>query len=121
MSPWSRSESIAIADITGVGDTPQLASRLGANYPNPFNPVTTIPYTVGETGGTAQLASVSLRIYNVAGQAVATLVDKQLAPGVYEATWNGMTATGDPLPSGVYLISLETRHGTQSRKAVLIR
>ena len=122
LSFWSGSETIAIADITAIGDTPQLASRLGANYPNPFNPVTKIPYTIGETSGITRPAAVSLRIYNVAGQAVATLVDRQLAPGVYEATWNGKSATGDPLPSGVYFARLVIA-GEQSftRKLVLLK
>ncbi len=122
VSPWSYSETIAVADITAIGDPPQLASRLGANYPNPFNPTTNIPYTVGETHGSVGPTAVSLRIYNVAGQTVATLVDKQLAPGVYEATWNGKSVTGTPLPSGIYFAQLVIA-GEQSltRKLVLLK
>jgi hypothetical protein len=121
-SLWSFSESIEITDVTGVGDTPLLASRLGANYPNPFNPVTTIPYTVGESPGTGGMVKVRLRIYNVAGQPVATLVDGPAAPGVYRAEWNGRTRAGEPLSSGVYFARLVIGDEQRfTRKLVLLK
>ena len=81
-------------------DTP-AASGLGANYPNPFNSATTIPYQVDAS------APVDLAIYDLAGQLVATLVKNTLAPGSYQARWDGTDAKGNPLASGIYFYRLK--------------
>jgi murein tripeptide amidase MpaA len=122
VSLWSLTRSITIDDLTAVGDTPVLASRLGANYPNPFNPVTRIPYTVGALQGSQQPVRVTLKIYSVAGSRVATLVDRDLSPGVHEAVWKATTDNGAPLASGVYFARL-TVGGEQglTRKLVLLK
>ncbi len=121
-SPWSISRTIVIDDITAVGEAPRLASRLGPNYPNPFNPVTRIPYTVGSTGGDERPVQVRLGIYNVAGGRIATVVDRDLAPGVYEAEWKGVTDTGQPAPSGVYFARLNVGgKEVLTRKLVLLK
>ncbi len=121
-SPWSLSQSITIDNLTGVGDTPVLATRLGANYPNPFNPVTRIPYTVGTSHGTSRAVRVTLAIYNVAGERVATLVDHDVAPGPYEAVWDAKTDNGAPLASGVYFARLTVGSAQAlTRKLVLLK
>lgn len=122
MSLWSVARTITIDDLTAVGDTPVLASRLGANYPNPFNPVTRIPYTVGALHGSQQPVRVTLVIYNVAGECVATLVDREMSPGAYDAVWKATTDNGAPLASGVYFARL-TVGGEQglTRKLVLLK
>jgi carboxypeptidase T len=122
IGPWSLSQSITIEDVTGIGDTPVLATRLGQNYPNPFNPTTRIPYTVGARAGTGRPVAVSLAIYNVAGELVATLVDKPLSPGRYEAVWMGSSDRGAAVASGVYFARLSV--GSESaltRKIVLLK
>jgi hypothetical protein len=119
---WSVSRTITVDDLTGVGDAPVLASRLGANYPNPFNPVTRIPYTVGGRDGVGGAVPVTLRIYDVAGERVATLVDRALPPGPYEAVWNGRANGGAPLPSGVYFARLSVgKDEVFTRKLVLLK
>ena len=121
-SLWSRSETITIDDLTAVDGTPQIASRLGANYPNPFNPVTHIPYTIGTASGAHRNVHVTLRIYNVAGKPVAMVVDKTLPPGIYEAFWKGTGDSGNPLPSGIYFARLTVGSGqTFARKLVLLK
>ncbi len=83
--------------ITGISDAPGLpvSASLSQNYPNPFNPVTTIGYTV-------PLASdVTLRVYDLLGRVVGTLVDGHRSPGAYEAVWRA-----DGHPSGVYFYSI---------------
>jgi len=89
--------------------------ELYANYPNPFNPVTTISYIVGAHHDVPVL--VDLSIYNLLGQKVATLVSERQPAGKYEVQWD---ASG--MASGVYLYKLQTDNGfSQSRKLVLLR
>ena len=83
-----------------VGSLPQTFN-LSQNYPNPFNPTTKIKYDL------PQSAQVSLKVYNVLGQEVATLVNGQQSAGYYEATWNGKNNFGTQASSGVYFYRLE--------------
>ena len=74
---------------------------LSANYPNPFNPVTTINYSVKNAG------NAKIDIYNIAGQHVYTLVDGYHAPGVsYQVTWNSSNQSNIPISSGVYFYKM---------------
>jgi hypothetical protein len=119
---WSLSRSITIEGVTGIGDTPVLASRLGANYPNPFNPTTRIPYTVGASAGAGRPVDVVLAIYNVAGERVATLVDRPVAPGRYEAVWAANSDNGRSVASGVYFVRLTVgSEQALTRKLVLLK
>jgi hypothetical protein len=105
-------------DPTGIGDdTPDLSYRLDANFPNPFNPVTSIRY------GIEQPAVVSLRVYNVAGQLVRTLVDERQTPraGGYSVQWNGTDDRGNHVASGVYFYRLVANDFMKTRKMVLLK
>jgi hypothetical protein len=106
-----------IVDIgSGVDDSPQGFNYLDFNYPNPFNPSTTIRFGVAKAG------PVTLRIYNVRGQLVRTLVDDVRQPGVeHMVTWNGRDDRGRSVASGVYFVRLEASRFTQTRKMVLLR
>ena len=84
--------------------------NLSQNYPNPFNPSTTISYSLVEDG------FVKLAVYNMLGEEVAKLVNKQQKAGRYEVNFN---ATG--LASGVYLYRIETANFTTSRKLVFMK
>jgi hypothetical protein len=85
--------------------------RLNQNYPNPFNPTTTITFEVSRTAG------VSLRVYNMLGQVVSTLVDGVKQPGLYMLTFDAAT-----LPSGVYFYNLATDGAVvQTKKMVLLK
>jgi flagellar hook assembly protein FlgD len=64
--------------------------------PNPFNPATTIRYRL------PRQSRVTLKIYNISGQEIVTLVDSKSAPGTYRARWNGMNARNQVVPSGTY-------------------
>ena len=91
--------------------------RLSQNYPNPFNPETKIKYTVGQiadlSGNETQL---TLKVYDILGRKVKTLVNKHQKPGTYEITFDA----GD-LPSGVYFYRLKARDFADSRKMILMR
>jgi hypothetical protein len=85
--------------------------------PNPFNPRTTIRYRLRSSG------EVCIKIYDVAGRLVRTLVDHAQASSgeEYVVTWNGESDAGRPLPSGVYYYRLATRDADQIRKMLLIK
>ncbi|MCD4650241.1 MAG: T9SS type A sorting domain-containing protein [Candidatus Cloacimonetes bacterium] len=85
------------------------------NYPNPFNPVTTFSYNLAEP------SKVSLKIYNVKGQLVKSLVNKSQKAGTFEVLWNGTDSNGKAVGSGVYLYKLVTNKQIQTGKAVLLK
>lgn len=85
---------------TSPEELPQSFSLL-QNYPNPFNPSTTIRYTIPFTG------KVTICIYNVLGEKVATLVDAFLPPGSHSVIWNPADESGKAVPSGVYFCRIE--------------
>ena len=112
-----------------VSDTPSRARKLatlGPNYPNPFRPDTFIPFVIEDCGGRGGQRAVSLRIYNVLAQLVATPVlygtDKPLANlrlscGEYAAYWDGRTARSRRVAaSGVYVYELVVDGERTSRK-----
>jgi hypothetical protein len=101
---------------TGVKDGPQYVNALSNNYPNPFNPTTTIRYSIKER------AHVSLKVYNVAGQLVRTLVDEVQAPdAIQPVTWDGSNDVGQTVSSGVYFYKLVTKNFSQTKKMVLLK
>jgi hypothetical protein len=101
----------------GLGSGPAVPTNsLLQNYPNPFNPTTTIRYSIAERG------HVSLRVYNVAGQLVKTLVDEVRSPAAIEPyTWDGRNDAGQPVSSGVYFYRLIAKNYTQTKKMVLLK
>ena len=86
---------------------------LGANYPNPFNPATTIPVSVA-----AGADDVGLTIYNVLGQPVRHVWNGPLAAGEHRLVWDGRDAQGQPVAAGVYLYQLQRGDQTRIRKMV---
>ncbi len=107
------------AIYTNVAEEKTLpkAFALFQNHPNPFNPETQIRFQLpGES-------HVKLTIYNISGQLVRTLVNKQMSAGAWTETWDGRNEQGNQVPSGVYLYRLEAEHGqwTRTKKMILIR
>jgi hypothetical protein len=88
---------------------------LRQNYPNPFNPDTWISYGLAEPG------PVTLKIYNITGQLVNTLVDEEQAPGAYRVRWAGRDLHGAPVSSGVYFCWLKAGVFSKAIRMVLIR
>ena len=91
------------------------AYRLAQNFPNPFNPSTTIKFDMREKG------NVTLKIYNVAGQLVKTLVDGVKDAGAYSITWDGTNNLGSRVSSGVYFYKMNTKHFSETKKMVLLK
>jgi hypothetical protein len=84
--------------------------KLEQNYPNPFNPSTKIRYSIPEN------SFVSLRVFNLLGEEIETLVNGEQSAGVYEATLDASHLT-----SGVYIYTLKTKNFTFSKKMILVR
>ena len=116
------SDSVYRFTLTGVQQptstpVPQSLS-LFENYPNPFNPTTTIVFDVPE-GSSA--GGVSLRVFDLLGRHVALLADGPLAPGRHSVVWNGRDAGGRELPTGVYFYRLTGGGKTLSRRMMIAR
>ena len=88
---------------------------LHQNYPNPFNPSTIIKYSVPDVG-TRHTSSVQLKVYDILGKEVATLVNKQQAPGNYSVVFNGFS-----LPSGLYMYKLQAGNFSAVKKMMLLK
>lgn len=102
--------------VTNAGRVVELLPKsftLHQNYPNPFNPATVIRYFLPDE---AARHVVSLRVYNMLGQEVTTLVDAQQEAGEYRVQWNA-----DGLPSGVYYYRLQAGSYSETRKMLLLR
>ena len=105
-----------IGQPTGAGETPTPQQLALENYPNPFNPSTTIRYALPKP------ARVTLTVFDVNGRLVRTLVRDAAKPaGMFEAEWNGTDAAGLPVASGVYFYRLKAGSETLTRKAVLLK
>ncbi len=90
--------------------------ELMQNYPNPFNPTTTIKYSIPSIGDVETQNLASLRIYNILGEEVATLVNKKQLPGNYSVKFNAKN-----LPSGVYFYVLKYGNLSATKKMLLLK
>ncbi len=84
-------------------------------YPNPFNPSTTIEFSVPTPG------PATLRIFDLQGKRVATLVNEALGAGIFRVRWNGKSDDGRDLPSGVYFARVETRKSRASARLMMVK
>ena len=107
--------------VVGVSDEPELISGLPQsaellkNYPNPFNPSTTIVYGVPKSG------SVKLDVFNMLGQRVRTLVDTQHSAGTYEIKWDGTNESGRIVSGGIYFYRLRTGDLSLTKKMLFLK
>lgn len=89
--------------------------NLSQNYPNPFNPLTSIKYQL------PQATDVSLKIYNIMGQEVKTLVSQHQEPGYYQVTWDGTLRDGQPVASGLYIYQLRAGSFMKTHKMMFLK
>lgn len=117
--PNAQSTTIILQVIPSTaGDDPGLipvATALDANYPNPFNPETTIRFATKEAG------DVRINIYNLKGQLVRNLVNDSRKAGFHRALWNGKDDNGRNVSSGIYLYRMETTGFSATRKMMLMK
>jgi len=89
--------------------------NLAQNYPNPFNPSTLIEYRILEPG------NVSLKIFDVLGREVITLVNQEQGNGIYRVEWNGDNDFGVKVSSGIYFYRIESGSFVETKKMMMIR
>ncbi len=102
-------------DTTGAGDDLPGVTRLVGAWPNPFNPTTTLAYTLGRD------ADVRLALYDVQGRRVRTLVAGRQAAGAHQVRWDGRTDQGVRAASGVYFARLSGDGVDQTLKVMLVK
>jgi hypothetical protein len=103
------------AGIAAGGSLADRPVSLAQNRPNPFSPITWIPYAVGSD------TRMSLAVYDVNGRLVTTLVSGDVPAGNHTVSWDGKNSEGHPMAPGIYLCKLETPERTITRKMALMR
>lgn len=111
-----QSDPVTVA-ATAIGEEAEVPTEfaLKANYPNPFNPETTLEFALPKT------SQVILTIYNLTGQRVRELVHSEYPPGYQRVIWDGRDQFGNPVSSGVYIYTLKAGTFSKTRKMILMR
>ncbi|MEJ2634039.1 MAG: T9SS type A sorting domain-containing protein [Calditrichia bacterium] len=110
--------NLPLENITAIGDKKSnvvLTYDLSQNFPNPFNPVTEIRYSVPKT------EKVKIIIYDLLGRHVKTLVNATVTAGKHVTLWNGTNEIGNAVASGVYFYKLQTKNFTRVKKMMLMK
>ena len=135
---------LGTTDVSEEMDTFSLSPKtyhLYQNYPNPFNPSTNISFTVygsqflvhspiytthGKAVDSSQFIvhspiHTTLKVYNILGQLVKTLVDEEKAPGSYNVIWDGKDEDGNQVASGIYFYQLRIKDYCDTKKMILVK
>ncbi len=106
-----------VSDPTAVPLPERVVNSLAQNYPNPFNPTTTIQYSIQAQG------QVRLRVYDVAGRLVRSLVNEVQSPraGGFAVTWDGTDDRGTRVATGIYFYKLTAAGFERTRKMLLLK
>ncbi|MFC2084234.1 M20/M25/M40 family metallo-hydrolase [Bacteroidota bacterium] len=104
-------------ETTSISDNKSLPETfdLFQNYPNPFNPSTTIEFQIPKEN------NVSLKIYNIIGEEIRTLLNEYKKPGYYRVNWNGYDNKGKEVSTGIYFYKLNAGSFSKSQKMILLR
>ena len=108
-------EDTLVINISFRAVLPADQGLLQQNFPNPFNPSTTIKYSV------ASQTRVSLSIYDVRGRLIRSLVNRTHQPGAYSLNWDGLDKAGRPVSSGVYFYRMKSAKYEQTRKMMILK
>ena len=103
------------SSLNELTDRIPIKYALHQNYPNPFNPTTTIKYDLLET------SQVKLSIYNILGEKIRTLVNRNKSAGYKSVVWDGLNDYGEQVSTGVYIYRIETENFIKSRKMVFMK
>ena len=103
-----------VLDVREQKQTP-VKFVLENNFPNPFNPETTIKY------GIAKTSRVTLTIYNVTGQKIKTMINEEKQPGLYSAKWDGKNDPGQKVSSGIYIYRLQSGNYAAAKKMIFLK
>ncbi|HXC04119.1 MAG TPA: Omp28-related outer membrane protein [Bacteroidia bacterium] len=106
---------LGASTLTGIVEAKENGFNLGNAYPNPFNTVISIPLEISESTRT------SIKIFNLLGEEVTTLIDEELTAGAHTFYWNGTHADGSAAASGMYFFRVTTAKGSASKTLLLNR
>ncbi len=120
MGAYGGPERMVLGDTpTSIGDSPftrlPRAFSLGQNRPNPFNPSTTIDYSLSVA------SRVELKIFNLRGQEIRALADREMPAGNHSIHWDGTDSQGRRVGSGIYIYRLRSGNEMKSRKMVVLK
>ena len=119
-------DGVVYGDTTIVAvedeETPIASTfKLEQNYPNPFNPSTKIKFTIHQTLRQAQsVIQVTLKVYDILGNEIATLVNEELPAGEYEVEFNTSSINHHP-SSGIYFYQLKSGNFVETKKMILLK
>jgi hypothetical protein len=106
--------NVLISIVDNISEIP-TEYALAQNYPNPFNPVTEIKFKIPKN------SFVSLKIYNLLGQEIRSLINENKTPGIYRISWDGRDRYGQLVKSGVYFYHLKSENFSQIKKMIYVR
>ncbi len=110
-------DSVALAkEVAILEDLLPEKFELSQNYPNPFNPTTTIEFSVAN-----EATHVSIKIYDITGRVVQTLVNEKMEPGIYQRSWDGRNQQNQQVASGLYIYRIIAGDFVKSRKMILLK
>ncbi len=112
--PWVISEPFTTGVENDAWQTPS-GFTLKQNYPNPFNPATTISFQLPKS------SAVIVKVYNMLGHHVKTLVDREFEAGSFSIVWEGDDEAGTRVSSGVYLYRIEAAGFVQAKKLIVLK
>jgi len=111
-------DDVGVGNVVGIGNAADGLPRtfdLAQNYPNPFNPLTHIKFQL------PRQEKIKIEIYNISGQRVRTLVNREYAAGRYQIEWNGMNDAGAPVATGMYVCRLAAGDFRKSIKMIFLK
>jgi len=111
--------TVSPSGVTGVEDDAieilPTSYALEQNYPNPFNPTTNIQFVIPEA------SNVELKVYDIMGREVASLLNEEMSAGSHQVVWNGNNNFGQRAASGIYFYTIKTSNFVQTKKMVLMK
>ncbi|MCF7858956.1 MAG: T9SS type A sorting domain-containing protein, partial [Candidatus Cloacimonetes bacterium] len=107
--------SVTVEPLSESGEIIPIANALFQNHPNPFNPMTTIRYSLIEAG------KVTINIYNIKGELIKTLINGNYQAGDHQVIWDGRDDSGRIISSGVYFYHMLTDQYSSTRKMILMK
>ncbi len=114
---FDKLEVETIGSVTDVNkdQTLPVEFSLNQNYPNPFNPSTVISYSIPKA------ANVTVKIYDMLGREIKSLINDQQSSGIYHLTWNGDNNYGNKVSSGTYIYTIKAGEFYQAKKMILMK
>lgn len=114
-SPNAQSIAATVNNFEWTTSLAENSISLQQNFPNPFNPTTTIPYRLERD------SHVNLSIYDLTGRVIRTIIDQSKTSGSHSASWNSTDNAGQLVPSGVYFVRLQVGNNVEARKMILTK